>query len=102
MCSKVSLYFLLGQPGFYLQQKQRYSVWKLIENASFISFHGRIWPRYSEISLKEAKAYLSKNNKNTKKIQVSKAISSIRRRFASQDIHDNSSVNTKMQKQNET
>ena len=36
--------------NFYLKQKQRFSVRSFIENASFISFHRRIWSRYSEIN----------------------------------------------------
>ena len=51
-----------------------------------------------KISLREAKAYLSKNNKTTP--QVSKATSSIMGLFASLNIHYNK--NTKVQKQIET
>ena len=40
--------------------------------------------------------------KKKKKMQVSKATSSIRRLFASLDIHYNNSLNTEKQKQNQT
>ena len=55
--------------NFYLKQKQRYSVWSFNENPNFIFFHGRIWSGYSEANkfIKQAKSYLSKNNKNTLK-----------------------------------
>ena len=35
---------------FYLKQKQMFSVWSYSNNVSFISFHGAIWCRYSEIN----------------------------------------------------
>ena len=41
--------------NFYLKQKQRFSVWNLTENASFIPFQGITWSRYFEISLEGAK-----------------------------------------------
>ena len=63
--------------NFSLEQKQMFPVWSFTEKASFISFQGRICYRYSEISLKEAKTYLFKNNKITLKNQFSKATSSI-------------------------
>ena len=55
-----------------------------------------------KISFKQAKTYLSRNNKNTLKNTVLKATSSIMRLFASLDIYYNDSLNTKVQKQNET
>ena len=45
--------------------------------------------------------YLSQNNKNIK-VQISKATSSARRVFASQDIHNDNSLNTDVEKENET
>ena len=36
--------------NFYLKHKQRFLVWSFTENVSFISFHGGIWSRYSEIN----------------------------------------------------
>ena len=54
-----------------------------------------------EMSLKQAKAYLSRNKTKTHYgMHVSKATPSIMRLFASLNIHYNK--NTKMQKQNET
>ena len=55
-----------------------------------------------KISFKQAKTYLSRNNKNTLKNTVLKATSSIMRLFASLDIYYNDRLNTKVQKQNET
>ena len=44
---------------FYLRQKQRFSVWSFTKNSHFNFFH--------RASLKQAKNYLSKNNKSTLK-----------------------------------
>ena len=51
-------------------------------------------------SLKQAKNYLSKNDKNTLKEAGSQATSSIRRLFVSLDIHYKNSLNTEGWKQN--
>ena len=53
-----------------------------------------------EKSLKQAKNYLSKNDKNTLKEAGSQATSSIRRLFVSLDIHYKNSLNTEVWKQN--
>ena len=45
--------------------------------------------------------YFQKQQKNTKKMPVSKATSSIRRLFTSQDIYYNNSLNAEVQKQSE-
>ena len=50
--------------------------------------------------LKQAKNYLSKNDKNTLKEAGSQATSSIRRLFVSLDIHYKNSLNTEVWKQN--
>ena len=36
--------------NFHLKQKRRFSVWSFTENASFISVHGGIWSKYSEVN----------------------------------------------------
>ena len=51
-------------------------------------------------SLKQAKNYLSKNDKNTLKEAGSQVTSSIRRLFVSLDIHYKNSLNTEGWKQN--
>ena len=38
--------------NFHLKQKQSFSVWTFTENAYYISFHGRIWARYSGVKKK--------------------------------------------------
>ena len=60
----------LGSLGFQ-------SEWSFTENASFINFHGEIWPRYSEInSFKISNnLFFQKWQKETIKMQVSKATS---------------------------
>ena len=50
----IGLYSLIGQPEFCLILileilSQRFLVWSLTENVSFISFYGGIWSRHSEI-----------------------------------------------------
>ena len=52
MYSKIALYSLFRQPGFCLIfiLSKSCSVWSLTENINFISFHGRILSRYSEIN----------------------------------------------------
>ena len=74
--------------NFYLKQRQRFSDWSFNENASFISFHRRIWSRYSEINKLKISKDLSffKNNKNPLKLHVSKTTSSIKL-FTLRDIH---------------
>ena len=88
--------------NFYLKQKQMYSGWSFNENANFSSFHGRILSGYSEINkfVKQAKTYLSKNNKNTLKkaglkgnFKYIKAVCITR--------YHNKIINTEMLKQNE-
>ena len=51
----IGLYSLTGQPEFCLILtleilSQIFLVWSFTENASFISFYGGIWSRYSEIN----------------------------------------------------
>ena len=55
--------------NFYLKQKQRFSIWSFTENANFISFHGRILSRYSEINKFKTSKDLTfqKLQKHTKK-----------------------------------
>ena len=36
--------------SFHLKQKQSFSIWSFTENANFISFHGKLLSRYSEIN----------------------------------------------------
>ena len=76
--------FLIWAAGvllnFDLKQKQRFSS-PSVEEFGLVFF-----------------TYISKNKKkNTKTIQVSKATSSIKRSFASEDIHYNNRLNTKVQ-----
>ena len=47
---------------FYVKQKQRSSAWSLTKNASFISFHGEIWCKYSEIKKSQTSKVLSFQN----------------------------------------
>ena len=57
-----------------------------------------MWSRFSQKTKcqtsKQGKTHLFKNIKSTLKMQVSKAISSITRFFASRDIHYNNCLNT--------
>ena len=93
-------------PNFHLKQKQEFSVWNFTENASFISFHGGILSRYSEINKFKTSIFKTsififlEVTKTHHKMQVSKSTSCIMRLFASLNIHYNK--NTKVQKQNET
>ena len=89
--------------NFYPKEKLRFTVWSFTEKASFFSFHGGIWSRYSEINtFKISKGLIFPEITTTyKKLQVSKAISSILL-FALLDVHYNNSVNTEVQRQNET
>ena len=49
-CIIVLIRAALALFDFYLKQKKRFSVWIVSENTYSISFHWRIWSRYSEIS----------------------------------------------------
>ena len=84
--------FLIWAAGvllnFDLKQKQRFSALLRMSLSS---------PSVEEFGLVFF-TYISKNKKkNTKTIQVSKATSSIKRSFASEDIHYNNRLNTKVQ-----
>ena len=85
--------FLIWATGvllnFDLKQKQKFSAFLRMSLSS---------PSVEEFGLVSF-TYISKNNKkkNTKTIQISKATSSIKRLFASDDKHYNNRLNTKVQ-----
>ena len=72
-------------PNFHLKQKQEFSVWNFTENASFISFHGGILSRYSEINKFKTSIFKTsififlEVTKTHHKMQVSKSTSCIMR-----------------------
>ena len=73
------------------KQVQRFSVWSFTENVSFISFMEKFGLDIEKsIHLKQAKAYLYRNNRNTLKNVGSKA--------TLPDTHYNNRLNTKVQK----
>ena len=71
----------------FILSKNKFSVWSFTESASFISFHEGIW---------------SVTKAHWKKCRSPLATSSITKLFASLGIHYSNSLNTDMQKQNET
>ena len=67
---------MTGQPNclidlfnFYLKQKQKFSVWSFTENASFVSFHGKIWLINSKINKLKLRKNLYIFPKTTKSCQ---------------------------------
>ena len=105
MCIKIALHSLFGQLELCL-------IFILSENKDFHSGVLLKMPTSSpsmeefdldiqkEISLKQAKAYLSRNNKNTLQNACFKGNSKYKEAVCSLNIHYNK--NTKVQKQNET
>ena len=106
MCLKIVMYSLLGQPGFcliFILNKNIIFNLGHHWNASFISFPGWIWSRYSEIKkFKTSKVIFPEITKTHWKMQVSKATPSIIMLFTSLDFLCKNSLNTKVLKQNET
>ena len=78
MCLKIALYSLFEQPGFcliFISSKNK----SFQPGALLKSFHGKTWTRYSEINnfkLSEDLSFQKLQNKDTKKMQVSKITSS--------------------------
>ena len=63
-----NLFFIWAAWALFNFPKQQFSVWIFTENTSFISFHGGILSRYSEINkFKTSKDLSIQNNKNTLK-----------------------------------
>ena len=107
MCLKTGFYSLFGQLEFCLifiltrnNDFQSGALVKMLPSSP--SLEESDLDIQKKISLKQAKIYLSRYNKNTLKNAGWMSTSTIMRLFASQDIRYNNSLNTKVQKKNET